>query len=112
MKQKSSKPIFSPKLQEYYCEKCDYTTSRSSNWKKHIKTKKHRVKQSNIICGFCGAAFGSRTTLWRHKKKCENNPVSQEKCYFVSNVSKNVSKLSSNNCKNGEKNRQKWENNF
>lgn len=103
MKQKSSKPIFSPKLQEYYCEKCDYTTSRSSNWKKHIKTKKHRVKQSNIICGFCGAAFGSRTTLWRHKKKCENNPVSQEKCYFVSNVSKNVSKLSSNNCKNGEK---------
>lgn len=103
MKQKSSNQIISPKLQKYYCENCDYNTSRLSNWKKHIKTKKHRVKPNRINCGFCGELFGSRTTLWRHKKKCKKNIVSNENCYFVSKVSKNVSKISSNNSQNGKK---------
>jgi hypothetical protein len=112
MKQKSSKSIISPKLQKYYCEKCDYNTSRLSNWNKHIKTNKHRVKQNNINCASCGASFGSRTTLWRHKKICKKNSDSKEICYFVSKVSKNVSKLSSNNCKNGEKTGKNGQKNF
>ena len=30
---------------EYHCEKCDYTTSKTSDWKKHLKTKKHSCPQ-------------------------------------------------------------------
>ena len=112
MKQKSSNQIISPKLQKYYCEKCDYNTSRLSNWKKHTKTKKHMVKQNNIKCLLCGLSFGSRTSLWRHKKICKNKNDSKKNCYFVSKVSKNVSKISSNNCKNGEKTGKNGQKNF
>ena len=66
---------------DYVCELCDYTTCRSSQYKRHLLTDKHitrtietRMKQKSsessghqCICGIC---FNSRTTLWRHKKKC------------------------------------------
>ena len=29
--------------QTYNCSKCDYTTSDISNWKRHIKTKRHNT---------------------------------------------------------------------
>ncbi len=67
----------------YYCECCDYTTSRKNDWDKHLKTKKHigqcftfvskksqKVAQKKFICDICDKVFKSRTTLWRHKKKC------------------------------------------
>ena len=29
----------------FYCEKCDYATSRKSSWKKHLETRKHNDTQ-------------------------------------------------------------------
>ena len=26
----------------FYCDKCDYTTSKKSSWLKHLETKKHK----------------------------------------------------------------------
>ena len=34
--------------EEYHCKKCDYTTCKLANWKRHLKTKKHNdSKDSN-----------------------------------------------------------------
>ncbi len=65
----------------YSCEYCDYNTSRKSQYDRHVKTSKH---QSVTICVtnetekvpkeytcICGNLFNNRTTLWRHKKKCD-----------------------------------------
>ena len=74
-----------PKVaQEYYCEKCDYTTSKLSSWKKHIKTKKHngaqmvhndrkkvakKLLEKKYTCE-CGKSYKYHQGLYRHKKTC------------------------------------------
>ena len=70
---------------KYNCKLCDYTTCNKWDFNKHILTRKHvknvnetRLKQNetilpeksvNLLCS-CGLLFNSRTTMWRHKKKC------------------------------------------
>jgi hypothetical protein len=80
---------------KYHCEYCDYSCSVKFSYDRHLLTSKH-IKQCQIaqnetnetqnetkkekkekreklssanICG-CGQVYNSRTTLWRHKKKC------------------------------------------
>ena len=67
---------------KYYCDKCDYVTSRKSQYSRHILTRKHRMKQNEteivpksstlFTCDKCNQTFNSRTTMWRHLKKCDN----------------------------------------
>ena len=96
MKQKVAKVAKSSHtIQKFYCECCDYTTSKRNNYNKHLTTKKHvsnvsksvsKVKQkvaNDFLCSGCGLKFKSRTTLWRHKKKCTG-----EKCPKVENEEK------------------------
>ena len=74
---------------EYHCEKCDYSTCKTSDWKKHLKTKKHNLclmttddykmttemsqkvaqTKSDFICE-CGRSYSNRQNLYRHQKKC------------------------------------------
>jgi len=58
----------------YHCSDCDYTTSRKSNYDKHLSTGKHSratmVTERNHICT-CGKAFTCRQHLHRHKKSCD-----------------------------------------
>ncbi len=70
----------------YYCDDCDYSTSRKSSWNKHIVTIKHINKASPSVtksvtkklqksckkysCENCGCEYKSRNGLWRHKKVC------------------------------------------
>ena len=71
---------------KYFCEYCDYSTSRYSQFQRHNLTLKHKMQQNATYlvpsddnaknskeykCK-CGNVFGHRTTLWRHKKKCIN----------------------------------------
>ena len=66
----------------FVCECCDYTTSRKSQFDRHLSTDKHKkrenetnetdLKQESLkkfVC-FCNKSFNSRTSLWRHKNKC------------------------------------------
>jgi hypothetical protein len=77
---------------KFYCEKCDYTTSRKSQYERHLITSKHINvtkcnKKDTVECS-CGKTFNNRTTLWRHKKICtetqnitfveENTIISEE----------------------------------
>ena len=84
----------SPKVaQEYHCETCDYFTCKLFNWKKHLKTKKHKLgpmttddykmttqkeqkvaeQISDFMCE-CGRSYSNRQNLYRHQKKCDYEP--------------------------------------
>ena len=66
---------------EFYCKKCDYKTSKKSNYEKHILTAKHiksifvnekvaKSSASNFVCNFCNRQYKDSSGLWRHNKKC------------------------------------------
>jgi hypothetical protein len=67
----------------YTCNICDYITCRKSSYDKHLITQKHynavnetqqNTKSCNYpTCNICNISFGSRTTLWRHQKKCKTS---------------------------------------
>ena len=66
-----------PKIDKnFYCEKCDYTCSKSSLWDKHNLTSKHKLMvsetksfQKMYQCE-CGKSYTHRQSLSVHKKKC------------------------------------------
>jgi hypothetical protein len=71
----------------FFCEHCDYTTSRKSSYNKHLQTKKHLEKalpkccgsgkkvqkssEKEYICEICDKEYKNRSGLWRHQKKCK-----------------------------------------
>ena len=77
--------------EKFYCEKCDYTTSRNSQFQRHLLTSKHKKQQfsTNLVpkgstCK-CGKDFKDRSGLWRHSKICKiiefeenGEPISKE----------------------------------
>ena len=91
MKQNETKKM--PKnAEQYICMICNFKCSKKSNYDMHISTRKHIIatNETNMkrvdakpyaeSCQHCGIIFNSRTTLWRHKKKCHllvNNVVDE-----------------------------------
>jgi len=61
----------------FYCEKCDFNCSKSSNWAAHLSTRKHQMvkndnsknAEKNIHC-ICGRSFSFTSGLSRHRKAC------------------------------------------
>ena len=77
-------------IHNFYCEKCDYGTSKKGNIDKHYATTKHTkttvlTTNHNVneaFCSFkkyscdnCEKKFNDRAGLWRHKKKCSTNII-------------------------------------
>ena len=70
---------------KFYCEYCDYGTSKSFNFDLHNNTKKHNgnilatncleTSQKIYECEKCEKIFKDRTGLWKHKKKCSNEMI-------------------------------------
>jgi hypothetical protein len=70
---------------KFYCEICNYGTSKKSSINKHLSTSKH-IKTTNnngkvskscstcYSCNICEKPFNDRAGLWRHTKKC-NPPI-------------------------------------
>jgi len=60
----------------FYCEKCDYSTSKKSSFDTHILSAKHKRQHNETelcqenICSICSKVYQNRTGLWRHKKVC------------------------------------------
>jgi uncharacterized C2H2 Zn-finger protein len=64
----------------FICDKCCFYTDKPSDWERHLRTKKHNMQgEKDISCPTCGSSFGSRTTMWRHKKKCKVTQVNNTK---------------------------------
>ena len=72
-----------------YCNICNYNTTKYTDYKKHLQTNKHLNKENEVntnqlvdkkLSCKCGSIFNNRTTLWRHKKKCNNkNKIEEDK---------------------------------
>ena len=89
------------KFKNYVCEKCEYSTVRKSQWKRHIITRKHKmITNDNInsskghFCE-CGMEYSNRHNLSRHKKsnKCVYNTKHNLK---DDNMAKNGKKMAKN----------------
>ena len=83
---------------KYYCYKCDYSTSRKSQWDRHILTAKHKMDKmdknvdnkkgstGNFVC-MCGKSYKFQSGLCKHKNKCPTINVDNNynninyKCY-------------------------------
>jgi hypothetical protein len=76
--------------EDYCCDICDYSTSRSDNYSKHLLTAKHKmatngnkkvgkvgkVGESSYCCEICKKQYKSRKGLWSHNKKC--SPITED----------------------------------
>jgi len=77
---------------KFECELCDYSTSRSSQYKRHLKTEKHISNEKSTLCQQlstdfntfssklvceCGKIYKERSGLWRHKKICSEQAKKQ-----------------------------------
>jgi hypothetical protein len=70
----------------FFCEKCDYITCNTKDYKKHCDTIKHRSVTNpneiltknpqkspyhNLFICLCGKSYSHKTSLSTHKKKCK-----------------------------------------
>jgi len=73
---------FLPKIcSKFYCEICDYGTSKKSSYDEHLTTTKHQKSMiindflpktcSKYTCSICCKEYKDNSGLWRHKKKCK-----------------------------------------
>ena len=84
------KPAF-----KFYCNNCDYGTCKKSSFNEHLSTMKHKksiiinenlpfVNEnllktcSQYICENCNKKYKDNSGLWRHKQKCNKEPVAHE----------------------------------
>ena len=82
-------PIKQGKMPHFYCELCDFKTSKESNMSMHLSTHKHRSRAMEIVlsskkmpknaenshdyrCEKCERKFATNSGLWKHKKVCKN----------------------------------------
>lgn len=68
--------------ENFYCEKCNFTCSKNSEYERHLTTAKHKnrtilnektpktPKNAEYVCE-CGKFYSARNSLWYHKKKCK-----------------------------------------
>lgn len=68
----------------FYCESCNFTCSKKSNFDKHLLTAKHQnrtnrtekePKNANPLTCECGKTYKARNSLWYHQKKCPISPL-------------------------------------
>jgi hypothetical protein len=69
----------------FSCKNCDFSCSKQSNYDKHLLTQKHlryttnqlileKNAEQQLSCE-CGKKYINYSSLWRHKKKCNNVPI-------------------------------------
>ena len=81
---------------KYFCKICDYGTCKKSNYDMHILSDKHTMvtngykkgqisaeiqpnyENDSFICN-CGKQYKHRQGLWRHKKSCSKEPITDNK---------------------------------
>jgi hypothetical protein len=69
-----------PKI--FSCTNCDFVCSKSSDYERHIVTRKHinanlhaNIKTPKLKCNNCDSTFIHLSSLSRHKKKCIKNEI-------------------------------------
>lgn len=67
------------KSSNYFCKKCDYNTSRFSQYLRHLETIKHKMDNvdnkkvpKHFTCD-CGKVYSYKSGLCKHMQKCNKN---------------------------------------
>ena len=93
----------------YICEKCNYNTSRKSQYERHLLTAKHKMivndsiesskPKSTIFTCICGKTYKYDSGFYRHKKKCnfEENKVNDISIYEPMDSTLAIELLKQNN---------------
>jgi uncharacterized protein YxeA len=75
---------FTDFTEKFICNLCNIKCSRTSEWDRHINTRKHQKQllgntkdinftdKKNYKCS-CGKIYATNCGLWKHKKNCLNN---------------------------------------
>lgn len=79
----------------FFCEFCDYTTYRSNDYEKHIKTNAHTKKCVSIKtikcqkvafhCENCDRGYKTRSGLWKHEQNCKSRKAKSRSKVFPKN---------------------------
>lgn len=70
----------------FICKQCDYSTSRKSQYERHLTTAKHhkttldyinttkkfQKSSASYCCNNCQKIYKHHSSLWKHKKYCNN----------------------------------------
>ncbi|MCJ7800902.1 MAG: hypothetical protein MUP82_00925 [Candidatus Marinimicrobia bacterium] len=80
---------------KYYCETCDYRTSKKSSYNDHNLSAKHKKAMgfnenlpkfcSKYTCQNCHKKYKDNSGLWRHSKKCSASETNLESEVKISN---------------------------
>jgi len=70
---------------KFNCTICDFKSSKKTDYDRHLSTQKHKnnvlttddnqKNEKKYICDLCEKEYNDRAGLWRHKKKCVEQPV-------------------------------------
>ena len=118
------------KMMVYECQKCQYQTSVKCNWEKHLKTKKHQTKTTNLvknevneastevfeaksinkhpidpifiqfICDHCHKNFNRKDNLLRHLRSCKLSENTKEPKWNHIYEKENEPEFKCNYCQN------------
>ena len=82
----------SPKVASFFeCKKCDYSTSKQSDFTKHISTAKHKrltmankksPKVAKFVCN-CGKVYVHASSLSKHTRKCSDASIYYEEPTYI-----------------------------
>ena len=89
---------------QYTCEMCDFVTSNKYNYTCHNNTIKHigniletletkTCKKTPIECNTCGKTYLNNSGLWKHKKKCNEEPSDKKLILDVLQQNKELNQL-------------------
>ena len=74
---------------KYFCQECNFKSSKKSDYTRHISTAKHLMttkglqKNANALWCECGKVYSCRQNLYRHRAKCAF--LRQENAIFKEN---------------------------
>ena len=85
--------VFTPKsAKKFSCKECDFECSKGSDRSRHIFTQKHKIRTNTndftpknakqYHCN-CGKKYKHASSLWNHKKNCENENFYSELIKFI-----------------------------
>ena len=89
---------------KYNCNICNIHTDNKKDMNKHLLTQKHllNVVETNVetntsfpkqICENCNKQYSSRSGLWKHKTKCDNQNITNNDVKTIVNTMNNDDEL-------------------
>lgn len=98
------------KTKSFFCEICDYTTSRSNNYNRHIESKVHKLKvdfqvalgeqKTSYFCEYCNKGYKTRSGLWKHEQKCSHAVAARSFPLFPKNEQEEIIEENTENDEN------------